>query len=136
MKHFYLHASNMDSENLFPDNKGSAFIVELPKYMHLTGNWEICLKEIRVIGNLEKRDFDIMCSLCAPDPVYGRQTLRRVWIKGDKGYQIRYALPFYVPLTSNVFKRIEVALKPINKQYTDIPATSCELTLHFRKICE
>lgn len=133
MNHFYLYASNTDSEKLFPDNEGSDFLVELPKYLYLTGNWEICLKEIRVIGNLKKRDFYINCSLCAPDAVYGIQTLRRVWIKGDKSYQTRYALPFYVPLTSNVFNRFKVTLIPINKSYKDIDVTSCELTLHFRK---
>ena len=137
MKDFYLYVSNTDCENLFTDNKGSSFIVELPKYLHLSeGQWQICLKELRVRGKLNKRDFYIKCSLCDPDPVYGLQTLRRVWVKGDNGYQARYTLPFYVPLTSKVFKQFEVTLEPIDKNNTEIPAISCELTLHFRNICE
>jgi hypothetical protein len=134
MKHFYLYASNNDSKNLFHNNTGSAFTVELPKYLILSeGEWEICLKEIRVIGNLLKRDFCVKCSLCAPDPVYGIQTLRRVWVKGDKGFQTRYSLPFYVPLISNEIKRFEVVLEPLNNNYPDINVNSCELTLHFKK---
>ena len=135
MKHFYLHASNTDSKNLFPENTGSSFIVELPRYLHLPkGEWEISLKEIRVIGNLQKRDFYVKCSLCDPDPVYGLQTLRRIWIKGDKGFQTRYSLPFYVPLTSSEIKRFRATLEPINKNYTNINIASCELTLHFRNV--
>lgn len=137
MKHFYLYASSNDNKNLFPENEGSDFTVEIPKYLHLPkGKWEVSLQEIRVVGtssNPTNRDFKVICSLCEPDPVYGEQILRRVWFKGGKGFQNRYNVPFYVPLISTDIKRFKITLEPLHDLYTEIPIKSCELTLHFRK---
>ena len=64
---------------------------------------------------------------------YGLPVLRRVWVKGGKGYQTRYAVPFYVPLISTDFKRFTISLEPINHHYTGVEVRSCELTIHFKK---
>ena len=70
---------------LFPDNAGSKFTTELPKYLHLPkGEWSIALQEIRILGNLKRQGFYVNCSLYEPDSVYGLPVLRRMWVKGGK----------------------------------------------------
>ena len=80
-----MYVPSTDNKNFFPDNAASKFTTELPKYLHFPeGDWSIALQEIRILGNLKRRDFYVSCSLCEPDPVYGLLVLRRVWVKGEK----------------------------------------------------
>ena len=128
-----MYVSSTDNKDLFPDNAGFKFTIEFPKYLHLPeGEWIIALQEIRIIENLKRQDFYLNCSLCEPDPVYGRPVLRRVWVKGGKGYQTRYAISFYVPLISTDFKRFTILLEPINWHYTGIEVRCYELTIHLK----
>lgn len=47
MKNFYMTLLSNSSMDYFPLNKTSLFTVQLPRYMHLDGNWEVALTEIQ-----------------------------------------------------------------------------------------
>ena len=51
---YFIYASPEDSEALYPDNKFTDFVVELPETLYLDGHWEIGLLEVVYNTNAQK----------------------------------------------------------------------------------
>lgn len=132
MDHFYMYVTSNSCDWLYPSNKGNEFTIELPKQVHLPGNWEVAISELKVVGDLKGKDFFVKSDLVRSDPLYQDSILRRVWLKNkSRGFQTTYAIPFYVPLNHREIKRFTVSLETTSS--SSVPVNSCELTLHFRK---
>ena len=47
MDQLYIRLPSNNSMNIYPENRTSAYVTKLPDEIHLTGRWEIGLKEIQ-----------------------------------------------------------------------------------------
>ena len=47
MDQFYIRLPSNSSKNIYPENRTSSYVTKLPDEIHLTGRWEIGLKEIQ-----------------------------------------------------------------------------------------
>lgn len=63
MKNFYMTLLSNSSRQYYPENKINSFTVHLPRYMYLTGDWEVSLTEIQypyTFTNVEPGQIEIM----------------------------------------------------------------------------
>jgi len=90
---FYVHVSNVDSDEPYPHNRAGNFIIRLPRTIELTGEWEMSLAQIHFKRNVDKTSDPrhiFVCTDIVDGSVVGKAIhpiLRDVGLK-SQGYQI------------------------------------------------
>jgi hypothetical protein len=110
----YLHVSNKDSADYFPQNEPGIFRVKLKNTLNLTGSWVIgvCtinMTNVNVAGNRETgvRELHVTCNVCTGLIVDGEQTRVIRCVTLDDSIHATYGDVFYVPVEVRFLDTIE-----------------------------
>lgn len=131
MEH-YLFFKHSNSTADHPYNCGTDFTVELPKTLYLDGRWECGI--IDIYTNIPTDHMYICCNICGES--YAENTLfpvLRAVNRNGASESMTFATPIYVPITSDVIKRIRIYIRGDN--LTELPLSSSDAlrcTLHLR----
>jgi hypothetical protein len=113
----YLHVSNKDSLQYFPQNEAAIFRVKLKNTLNLNGAWKIGICSIDIYNMDVKSNkaagvvgVYITCSACTGLIVDGEQTRVLRCIKLERNVHVTYSDVFYVPLDVCFLDTIEFSV--------------------------
>jgi hypothetical protein len=131
MDHFYLFLSSKDSNNFYPTNKASDFLVELPHIIYLEGKWEVALTEIDVNGGLNEPLY-LCTNVCVESHIRdtGLQLLRVVVDEDYTAYQV----PYYMRVSVQNLHHIRIHLRDKDLQEINSKIGELSCVLHFKQI--
>ena len=122
----------------YPKNHGAYFMIELPKTLELTGEWEVAVLEYKWHGSVSGV-FYIFSDLCTE--TYMRDSmlplLRSILVDKSESKEFReyrgmFSVPYYTPIRNNRIDRFRIWIQNETLN-SPIINPSLYLTLHLRK---
>jgi len=137
---FHLYLSSEDSKDLYPNNKPSSFVVQLPKTICLKGMWMCALCEVQYNHEAARSHENIyICSDLCEGSIVGKRmfpVLRQVFTKGKKSRRLtqeQYSQLYYVKVTKEEFNTITIHIKDRNGDEVSFLTQELNCILHFKK---
>ena len=137
-----MHLSVDDSIHYHPQNKANNFIVELPEYIHLEGEWEVALTDITYLPLFKDREnpkfMIVQCDICDDRIISGKKMplLQHILIQKNNNDLLKLSIThlIYINVKVKSFNRLGIYIK--NETGEDLPFKEEKLwcTLHFRKV--
>ena len=121
----FLHVGWKDSIDLHPGNRPNDFIVDLPKTLHLEGEWQIALADIKV-KTAKKSSFYLLADFCEESLLKGSlyPVLRRVDQK-----ETHYPFPYFLQVTKAEVQSLKLTIVDQNLKPYEVNEFDCTLCL-------
>jgi len=143
--HFYITLFSNASQHLYPDNKISAFTIQLahPIILDPSEIWEVGLCELSFSERQlleDNTDAVVYCDLIAPQLI-GTTMVRflrtfNIIVPEDYGVEYQFKNVYYVPLEKRMFRDIRIEI--LNLAGKRVPfndsQTPLKVVLHFRRV--
>ena len=130
---YYLHVSPADSKSIYSGNTANDFLVELPKSLDLSGEWECALYAATLKAKRQKlaTSLTLTCDLMVESYCLGQmcQVLRYLNYRDFKGGRCLYSKPMYFDVLSDRAKLIRFGLKGLDLD----PADEVAFSIHLRR---
>jgi hypothetical protein len=133
-----LYVSNTDSNNIFPDNKVTDFVVDLKKdiFMNHDSTVELIEFRCRAIARQSKEVLYVMSDICERSIVHGKELplLRFIPYSGIKSHFIEVYNPITLKTIPGCYNRFRIYIK--DKNFTDVSVALAEaqITLRFKNV--
>ena len=139
MDEFYLFVNSYDSLNLFPQNKGGQFRIELPKTYSMDGEWECAILEMTFVPAFERQSKRLyVCCDVLGEWSYVQDTflslLQSVAVRPEEMTEAIFERAIYMPVKSGNMKRLEITLRDDRLQVCRCKDDHVFCLLHFRKV--
>lgn len=138
MENVYLFVNSADSLNIFDQNRGGEFKVQLPRSYDLSGSWECALLEITFVPAFRYSTQRVyVCSNVVGNESYVNNSLlpilQSVCIKPEEITEIVFERPLYHKVRPRELSSIEITLRDDRLRVCDTKDDHVFCLLHFRK---
>lgn len=123
-----------DCKHIYPDNRVYDFRVNIPKTIHLSGNWNVTLLEFAYQLNKTspEKDIYVCCDLCSNTIVGDTEIplLRRLYLN-RKAENLIFSSPYGVPLKTGTIQEIHIYLTTSKNELASFLTGQLTITLQF-----